>query len=95
MLQIYNKEDTRMSMWWHKKAEELLKGQTILSVKWQRWDPDDSDYGTGLIFETENNVFFVASDDEGNGPGALHYVYKEAEVAKVVSGVLPVDVKEV
>ena len=83
-----------MSMWWHKKAEELLKGQKILDVRWQEWDPDD-DCGTGLIFETENNVFFVGKDDEGNGPGALHYIYKEAEVAKIAGGVLPVNVKEV
>ena len=54
-----------MSMWWHKKAEELLKGQKILDVRWQEWNPDD-DCGTGLIFETENNVFFVGQDDEGN-----------------------------
>jgi len=84
-----------MSMWWHKKAEELLKGQKILDVKWQEWDPDDRDCGSGLIFETENNVFFVGQDDEGNGPGALHYIYKEAETCNITGGVLPVNVEEV
>ena len=31
-----------MSMWWHKKAEELLKGKKILDVKWQEWDPEST-----------------------------------------------------
>ena len=79
-----------MSMWGHKKAEELLKGQKILDVKWQEWDDG---CGTGVIFETKYNVFFVGQDDEGNGPGGLHYIYKEVD--KVESGVLPVNVKEV
>jgi len=48
-----------------------------------------------LIFETENNVFFVGQDDEGNGPGALHYIYKEAETCNITGGVLPVNVEEV
>ena len=40
-----------MSMWWHKKAEELLKGQKILDVRWQEWNPDDdsTDYNNGEV----------------------------------------------
>ena len=63
--------EVKMSMWWHKKAEELLKGKKILDVKWQEWDPDDRDCGSGLIFETEDNV----TDDEAFNLAIEHLDY--------------------
>lgn len=83
-----------MSMWWHKKAEELLVGKTITAAEWVLWDCDDPDSGTGLRIETDDNVFWLSQDDEGNGPGAMHYVYKDESKGNI-SGCLPVNVKEV
>ena len=56
---------------WHKKAFALLQGQKIEHVLWKKWDEDNT---TGLVLVLDSGVaIFVSMDDEGNGPGALHW----------------------
>jgi len=56
---------------WHKKAFALLQGQKIEHILWKQWDKDNT---TGLVLILNSGVaIFVSMDDEGNGPGALHW----------------------
>jgi len=56
---------------WHKKAFALLQGQKIEHILWKQWDKDNT---TGLVLILDSGVaIFVSMDDEGNGPGALHW----------------------
>ena len=56
---------------WHKKAFALLQGQKIEHVLWKKWDEDNT---TGLVLVLDSGVaIFVSMDDEGTGPGALHW----------------------
>jgi hypothetical protein len=68
------KEKYNRTKTWYDSAKKLLQGRTIERVWWQEWDEDyPEEGGTGLVFSTDNgDVFYVGSDDEGNGPGALH-----------------------
>jgi len=84
-----SKIDLNLERNWYKEAEKLLLNQKITGVVWQNWDESESHYGTGLVFETENEtVFFVSQDDEGNGPGALHWASHKGH------GILPVGVMD-
>lgn len=88
---------------WHKKAFALLQGQKIEHVLWKQWDEHST---TGLVLVLDSGVaIFVSMDDEGNGPGALHWNTGRAKSMEVdigngesvfiePDGILPVGVME-
>ena len=74
---------------WYKEAQKLLEGQIIEKAQWQDWDEHS---GTGLVLYLNNNiVLFISQDDEGNGPGAIHWVHTKDQGN---SGILPVGVED-
>tara|TARA_X000001382_G_C3027424_1_gene133618 strand:- start:106 stop:453 length:348 start_codon:yes stop_codon:yes gene_type:complete len=78
---------------WYKEAQDLLLNKKIVSVKWCNWD-DDEHTQTGLVFKTSDNVmFYLSSDDEGNNPGALHWSSNK-KVNGRNHGILPVGVMD-
>jgi hypothetical protein len=94
------KEKYNRTKTWYDSAKKLLEGRTIEHVWWEKWDKDYPEEGTGLVFSTDNgDVFYVGSDDEGNGPGALHIGMsekrrKQFKENKLCSYVLPVGVED-
>ena len=72
---------------WYRELERLLLNKKIIDVKWEEWDDTEDYSGTGITFITDNGIkFFLSQDDEGNGPGALHWTSKDDD------GILPVGV---
>jgi len=72
---------------WYRELDRLLLNRKIIDVKWEEWDDSEDYFGTGITFLTDNGVkFFLSQDDEGNGPGALHWS------SKTNHGILPVGV---
>ena len=90
------KDALDMTKYWYEKADNLLLNRKIISVAWQTWDENELYEGTGLVFRTDNDVvFFLGQDDEGNGPGALHWVSQVPQGKnKLLSGVLPTGVMD-
>jgi len=88
-----NKVDLDRENSWYKEAQDLLLNKKIVDVKWCNWD--DEEYSTtGLVFTTSNDViFFLSSDDEGNDPGALHWSSRNKINGKKY-GILPVGVMD-
>jgi len=88
---------------WHKKAFALLQGQKIETILWKKWDEDST---TGLVLILDSGTaLFISEDDEGNGPGAIHWSTGRANTLKVdmgnnetvmiePHGILPVGVME-
>lgn len=60
---------------WNKVAQDLMLNSHIISVEYDT----EGDEGSPLSITIENKatktltMLWVMSDDEGNGPGALHY----------------------
>ena len=92
-----NKETLKREEYWYEYAKHMLFGKKIIYVGWQHWDTEDNESQTGLVFETEDNVvFFLSSDDEGNGPGALHWSSaKPTGPQDSQHGTLPVGVMDI
>jgi len=102
MSKISKKEMQRTEAW-HKKAFALLQGQKIETILWKEWDEDNT---TGLVLILDSGTaLFISEDDEGNGPGAIHWSTGRANTLKVEiggsetvmvepHGILPVGVME-
>jgi len=102
MSKISKKEMQRTEAW-HKKAFALLQGQKIETILWKQWDEDNT---TGLVLVLDSGTaLFISEDDEGNGPGAIHWSTGRANTLKVdiggnetvmvePHGILPVGVME-
>jgi len=102
MSKISKKEMQRTEAW-HKKAFALLQGQKIETILWKEWDEDNT---TGLVLILDSGTaLFISQDDEGNGPGAIHWSTGKANTLKVEisanetvmiepHGILPVGVME-
>jgi len=98
-----SKEKMQRTEGWHKKAFALLQGQKIETILWKQWDEDNT---TGLVLVLDSGTaLFIAMDDEGNGPGAIHWSTGRAKSMDVEiggnetvmvepHGVLPVGVME-
>jgi hypothetical protein len=98
-----SKEQMQRTEAWHKKAFALLQGQKIETILWKQWDEDNT---TGLVLVLDSGTaLFIAEDDEGNGPGAIHWSTGRANTLKVdiggnetvmvePHGILPVGVME-
>ena len=98
-----SKEQMQRTEAWHKKAFALLQGQKIETILWKQWDEDST---TGLVLVLDSGTaLFISEDDEGNGPGAIHWSTGRAESVSVEiggnktvmvepHGVLPVGVME-
>lgn len=67
---------------WSQEADRLLRGRTIVDAVYT--DPGD---GEVLLFLQLDNgtVLLPMRDDEGNGPGAMHWTASDSS-----NGVLPV-----
>lgn len=98
-----SKEKMQRTEAWHKKAFALLQGQKIETILWKQWDKD-SESGLVLILDS-GTALFISQDDEGNGPGAIHWSTGRANSLKVEiggnetvmiepHGILPVGVME-
>ena len=98
-----SKEKMERTEGWHKKAFALLQGQKIETILWKQWDEDNT---TGLVLVLDSGTaLFIAEDDEGNGPGAIHWstgraksmdveISRNETVMVEPHGVLPVGVME-
>jgi len=98
-----SKEQMQRTEAWHKKAFALLQGQKIETILWKQWDEDTT---TGLVLVLDSGTaLFISEDDEGNGPGAIHWSTGRANTLKVdiggnetvmvePHGILPVGVME-
>jgi len=98
-----SKEKMERTEAWHKKAFALLVDQKITTVIWRKWDEDSE---SGLVLILDNGAaLFISQDDEGNGPGAIHwstgkdtstkvYLHGDETVMIEPHGVLPVGVLE-
>ena len=98
-----NKKEMQRTEGWHKKAFALLQGQKIETILWKQWDEDNT---TGLVLILDSGTaLFISEDDEGNGPGAIHWSTGRANTLKVdigknetvmvePHGILPVGVME-
>jgi hypothetical protein len=88
-----NKNEYKKNKIWYSEAESLLLNKKIVAIAWQKWDNEDVDSATGLVFTTDDDTtFFISCDDEGNEPGALHWVNDKR---KNRWGILPTDVADV
>ncbi len=98
-----SKEKMQRTEAWHKKAFALLQGQKIETILWKQWD-EDNESGLVLILDS-GTALFISQDDEGNGPGAIHWSTGRANSLKVEisgnetvmiepHGILPVGVME-
>ncbi len=98
-----SKEKMQRTEAWHKKAFALLQGQKIETILWKQWD-EDSESGLVLILDS-GTALFISQDDEGNGPGAIHWSTGRVNTLKVEiggnetvmvepHGILPVGVME-
>lgn len=71
---------------WGKHAESALVGRVIKEVRYLTTEETEELgwQGTSLVIFLDNGDYLVPStDDEGNGPGALHTNIKGLEVIPV------------
>ena len=62
--------------YWHDMANKVLKGRTIVSVKYISEDLASEAWWSnrGIVITLDNGVELLPmSDDEGNDCGAIHY----------------------
>jgi hypothetical protein len=73
---------------WNKTASEKLLNKTIVEVRYTTTQENENLgwYSSGLVLiMNDGSNFWVQSDDEGNGPGALYYATPDGS-----EGILPV-----
>ena len=72
---------------WTQRVKALLEGRTIKRAEYLSKDEcDQLAWGqAGVVVELDNGLaLFVASDDEGNAPGALHTTDKQTPILPVI-----------
>jgi hypothetical protein len=81
MAKKLNLEDAKeRDQYWNKKASQVLRGRTIVKVRYLTAEECDEQmwYKRGLVLELDNGVTIIPGcDDEFNDTGVLHYSGKE------------------
>ena len=75
-------KNSEIKTFWTNKAKEVLLGRKIVSVRYLT-DKEMQTldwYERSVVFVLDNGTLcFIASDDEGNGGGSLHYFLNNDE----------------